>query len=179
MSPGRRRRLGDAERVELQAVYRAHVDAVYAFFAYAGPRGGAEDLTAATFERVVGAWATYDPRLSAPRTWILSIARNLLIDDHRRRRNRDALSLDERPDIAEALEAGGDGVAEDRRALAELAAILAPLGERERQVLALRFAADLTAAEIATVLDLTAANVHQIISRSLRRLRETAAAERS
>jgi DNA-directed RNA polymerase specialized sigma24 family protein len=39
---------------------------------------------------------------------------------------------------------------------------------------ALRYAADLPAAEIAEIVGLSSANVHQILSRSLRRLREAA-----
>jgi RNA polymerase sigma-70 factor, ECF subfamily len=49
---------------------------------------------------------------------------------------------------------------------------LANLEPREREVLALRFAADLSAAEVARHLDLSEANVHQIASRALRRLRD-------
>ena len=46
------------------------------------------------------------------------------------------------------------------------------LSEREREVLALRYGADLTGPEIADLLSLTLANVQQIVSRSLRKLRE-------
>jgi RNA polymerase sigma factor (sigma-70 family) len=54
---------------------------------------------------------------------------------------------------------------------AELADALAELTEREREVLALRFGGDLTGAEIAHVLGLSLANVQQITSRALRKLR--------
>ena len=49
---------------------------------------------------------------------------------------------------------------------------LGELSQRERDVLAMRYGADMTAAEIARALDLSEANVHQINSRALRRLRE-------
>jgi RNA polymerase sigma factor (sigma-70 family) len=49
---------------------------------------------------------------------------------------------------------------------------LGRLEPREREVLALRFAADLPAAEIAQHLGLSEANVHQISSRALRRLHD-------
>ena len=41
------------EDPELRRVYTEHVGAVYAFFAYHGPREVAEDLTSSTFERVI------------------------------------------------------------------------------------------------------------------------------
>jgi DNA-directed RNA polymerase specialized sigma subunit len=46
------------------------------------------------------------------------------------------------------------------------------LNDREREILALRFGGDLSGPQIAELLDLTLANVQQITSRSLRRLRE-------
>jgi RNA polymerase sigma-70 factor (ECF subfamily) len=159
----------------LHRVYREHVDAVYAFFAYAVSAPAAEDLTASTFERVVRAWPRYDSAKAGERTWILAIARNLLTDHYRRSRHRDAVSLDEHPVLLDAF--GAEGGWEDRRLdQAELRTWLNVLGERDREVLALRYAADLPAEDIARLLDLTAANVHQIISRSLRRLRERAEA---
>lgn len=97
------------------------------------------------------------------------IARNLLIDHYRER----------------SPETGNVPIAEvDPRALPthhgtmptlgldpELAEALDALAEREREILALRYGADLTGPEIAQLTGLTLANVQQIISRSLRRLR--------
>lgn len=157
---------------ELRRVYRTHVSSVYAFFAYAVPRATAEDLTSATFERVIRAWDGFDPARASERTWILAIARNLLTDHYRRQRHRDALSLDEHPAVADALAQPGDAQREllDRE---EVLGWLAGLPEREREILALRYGADLTAEAIAQLTGLTAANVHQILSRTLRKLRGT------
>ena len=52
-----------------------------------------------------------------------------------------------------------------------LAGALGQLGEREREIVALRFGGDLSGPEIAVLTGLTLANVQQILSRSLRRLR--------
>jgi RNA polymerase sigma factor (sigma-70 family) len=46
------------------------------------------------------------------------------------------------------------------------------LPEREREIIALRFGGDLTGPEIAALTGLSLANVQQILSRSLRPLRE-------
>jgi RNA polymerase sigma factor (sigma-70 family) len=154
---------------ELRRFYREHVDAVYAFFAYSVPRPFAEDLTSATFERVIRSWSSYDRRLGSERTWILTIARNLLTDHYRRQSHRDALSTDERPELVNSLadENGMDPVL----SADALRGLLAPLDDRERAVVALRYGAELSAIEVAAVLGLTPANVHQIASRALRRLR--------
>lgn len=164
----RRRLAGSAE--ELQRVYRDHVDAVYGFLAYSVDRPTAEDLTAATFERVVRSWRRFDRRRGSERTWVLAIARNLLTDHFRAQRHREAVSTDEHPALLDRLVEDPDPL-RGRLTAEELARWLAPLGHREREVLALRYAADLTTDEIAALLGLTAANVQQINSRSLRRLR--------
>lgn len=147
-------------------VYDEHVWRVYGFLAYRlRDQQATEDLTQATFERALRAWSRFDPRRASEGTWLLTIARNLLIDHHRRDRSGLAEPIDERH---EPTVAGP----EDRLAgSSELAAALSHLNDREREVLALRFGGDLTGGEIAELLDLTLANVQQIISRSLRKLR--------
>ena len=164
----RRRLTRTAE--ELPRVYRDHVDAVYAFLAYSVDRATAEDLTAATFERVVRSWKRFDARLGSERTWVLAIARNLLTDHFRSHRRREAVSTDEYPALLDRL-VDDPGPLTERLTAEELGRWLEPLGEREREILALRYAADLSTAEIAELLGLTVANVQQINSRSLRRLR--------
>jgi RNA polymerase sigma factor (sigma-70 family) len=151
-------------------VYEDHVDRLYAFLAYrVADRATAEDLTQLTFERALRAWAQFDPQRGSELTWLVAIARNVLADHFRRAVNRfpaldaDALLDSELPILPgpEAQHAGSP----------ELVAALAQLAEREREVIALRFGGDLDAAGIAHVLGMSPANVHQILSRSLRRLR--------
>jgi RNA polymerase sigma factor (sigma-70 family) len=52
-----------------------------------------------------------------------------------------------------------------------LESALATLSERDREILALRFGGDLTGAQIAGLTGLSLANVQQVLSRALRRLR--------
>jgi RNA polymerase sigma-70 factor (ECF subfamily) len=149
---------------------------VYAFFAYSVSHAAAEDLTSATFEKVVRAWDSYDARKASARTWILAIARNQLTDHYRRAALRDARSLDAEPALIEQLSAPDVAVEiGDREAFRSL---LLDSDERERQIIALRYGAELSANEVADILGLTAANVHQIASRALRRLRQSIEAQR-
>lgn len=157
---------------ELRRVYREHVASVYAFFAYSVSRAHAEDLTSATFEKVIRAWRTFDPAKASERTWILAIARNQLVDHFRRQKHRDAVSIDEHPLVADSL--ASDDLFADHLDRDEVRSWLAALPERERHVLALRYGADLSAREVGAMLDLSEANVHQIMSRTLRRLRTEA-----
>jgi len=147
-------------------VYDEQVWCVYAFLVYrVRDRNLAEDLTQATFERALRAWSRFDPRRATVRTWLLAIARNLLIDHHRRDRSSLMEPIEERhaPTV--------DGPEARFGAAPDLAGALAQLGERDREVLALRFGGDLTGPEIAELMGLSLANVQQILSRSLRKLR--------
>lgn len=148
-------------------VYDDEVWRVYAFIAYrVKSRHDAEDLTQQTFEKALKAWSSFDPERASAGTWLTSIARNLVVDHYRRDRS-DRLEHD--PELLEQIEAPED---EGRFGLdPDLEAALATLSERDREIIALRFGADLTGPEIAELTGLALANVQQILSRSLRKLR--------
>jgi RNA polymerase sigma-70 factor, ECF subfamily len=130
-------------------------------------REEAEDLTQVTFERAFKAWGHFDRRRASARTWLLAIARNLLVDHYRRRDTSPAEADDE-----EALQTHPAPSSDpDLGVSPELENALATLGDRERELIALRFGGDLSGPEIAELTGLTLANVQQILSRSLRRLR--------
>lgn len=154
---------------ELARAYEDNVWAVYGFVGYrVSGREHAEDLTQQTFERALRAWRTFDPERASVRAWLLSIARNLVVDHHRRegrRRHSPAEGLDGHPDLTVAGPEGSLGIDPD------LEVALGRLGERDREILALRFGGDLSGPEIAEMTELSLANVQQILSRSLRKLR--------
>lgn len=155
-----------SEESSFARVYDEHVWRVYGFFAYRlGRRDAAEDLTQATFERALRAWSRFDPLRASESTWLLTIARNLLIDHYRRDRSSLTDPFDE--DLAPVV----PGPEEHLTASPELLSALTRLTERDREVLALRFGGDMSGPEIAKVLNLSLANVQQILSRSLRKLR--------
>lgn len=150
--------------------YDEQVSHVYGFFAYrVNSRADAEDLTQATFERALRAWSRYDAGRAALRTWLLAIARNLLVDHYRNDRSASVEPLDESEAVAKL--GGDDPGVNDLGIAPELERALKRLGGREREVIALRFGGELTGPEIADITGLTLANVHQILSRSLRRIR--------
>jgi RNA polymerase sigma-70 factor (ECF subfamily) len=154
-----------------EAVYDRHAHAVFRFLAYrVGARDVAEDLTQITFEKALRAWARYDPRKASVQTWLIVIARNVLIDHVRGTRPTASLADAAPEELADSDEPalGPSG---------PLGAALASLGQRERELIALRFGADLTGPEIAEVTGLTLANVQQILSRALRKLRVALSAE--
>ena len=168
-SPG----TGPGSRGAFLRAYDAHVDDVYAFFVYrVGNRADAEDLTQAVFERALSAWRRFEPARTRPITWLMAIGRNLLIDWHRRDQARPVSFVG---DLAALERAGPAGAGPEETALGlepEVESALGTLGERERELIALRYGAGLKAPEIAELSGLSVSNVQQILSRSVRRLRE-------
>jgi RNA polymerase sigma factor (sigma-70 family) len=153
----------------VEQLYEQEVWRVYAFFAYrTGSRADAEDLTQATFERAIRAFRRYDPQRASPSTWLLAIAGNLLIDHHRRKTVRRSDPVD--PQVLSELAPAHDPFA-DLGMRPDLATALATLTDRERTFVALRYGADLTGPEIAELTGQSLANVQQILSRTLRKLR--------
>jgi RNA polymerase sigma-70 factor (ECF subfamily) len=149
-------------------VYDEHIWDVYGYLAYRlGSREEAEDLTQSTFERGLRAWSRYDPTRASAKTWLLTIAHNLLVDHYRASRQTDPLA----DDHGEQSGPAHPGPEYDLGLSPELADALLTLTQRDREVIALRFGGDLNGPEIAELLGLSLANVQQILSRSLRRLR--------
>lgn len=156
------------------ACYEEHVWTVYGFFGYrVRSRQKAEDLTQTTFERALRAWDRYDPERASQKTWLLVIARNLLIDESRRNEPAEPARHDPEDQMRGVASDAMDPAAEalDLGLAADLREAIDLLGERERELIALRFGGDMTGPEIAEITGLTLANVQQILSRALRRMR--------
>jgi RNA polymerase sigma-70 factor, ECF subfamily len=151
-------------------IYDEQISSVFGFLGYrVGRREIAEDLTQTTFEKALRAWGRFDPSRASARTWLLAIARNVLIDHYR----RNGAGLEEPIGDDHELAAACGAVPEPEAPgpSPELERALDTLGRRDREVIALRYGGDLNGPEIAELLGLTLANVQQILSRSLRRLR--------
>lgn len=150
------------------SVYVDNLDRVYGFLGYRlRSRHEAEDLTQLVFEKALRSWNRFDPRRASPSTWLIAIARNVLVDHLRRR--RETLMGDDA--VAAALDRGAEAV--EPGISGELGIAMSNLSPREQTVLALRFGADCSGSEIAELMELSTDNAHQILSRALRKLRTT------
>lgn len=135
---------------------------VYAYAAYRlGDGPEAEDVTGETFERALRYRDSFDPRRGDPASWLIGIARRCIADAALRRE----LPTDEPPE--RAIEGHEDGAV--RRI--ELRAAVAQLDERERELVALRYGADLTARQIGELLEMRTNAVEVALHRALAKLR--------
>jgi RNA polymerase sigma-70 factor, ECF subfamily len=152
-----------------EQLYRSNRDDLYAYVAgMLRDRSAAEEVTAAVFERAFRKRRHFDPRRGNPRAWLFGIARNAALDELRHRRRKAELAaepgdLDSHPPDALA-EVGA------RRATVTLA--LAELDPRERELVALKFFAGLSNAEIAAVLGISESNAGTKLHRTITQLRE-------
>ncbi len=134
----------------------------YAYVAYRiGDGPDAEDVTSEAFERALRYRSSFDPRRGDPAAWLIGIARRCIADAALRRET----PTDELPE--RAVEG------HDERSLRrlELRDAVARLDERDRELVALRYGADLTARQIAELLELRTNAVEVALHRALARLR--------
>lgn len=155
--------------VTFDALYRATVSDVFAYVqSLVRERAVAEDVTALTFERAWRRRDAYDARRGSQRAWLFAIARNAALDELRRRKRRATLVGD--PPDPRVPDPGAEPDAAERRA--SVAAGLAALAPRERELIALRFHGGLSTAEVARVLGVSERAAAMRIHRAVTRLRE-------
>ena len=165
----------DARSVQAEpcaAWYEAYGKAVYNYFRFQLiPPDDAEDLTAETFLRAVRASDRYDATRAAVQTWLLTIARNVLIDERRSARVRRRVGVDELRDLAMDEPSPEERMLRREEVGAAMTAMGA-LSNEDRELLSLRYGGELDIAELAELLDVPTGTVRTRLWRALERLRE-------
>ena len=165
------KRANDIADREFTRLYSEHAKPLYAFLSYrTGDSVLAEDMLADTFERVLRARRGFDRRKASERTWIYAIALNCVRDNARR------VAAETRALARVGANGGGDGGLDARLDGLELRDALHDaldaLSDDEREAVSLRFGADLTLADISTVLGEPQSKVEGRVYRGLKKLRE-------
>src|SRR3954465_14716623 len=155
---------------DFDALYREARDDVFAYAAtLLRDRAAAEDVPALAFERAYRRRSSrYDARRGSPRAWLFGIARNAALDELRRRKRVAAAQLPapvSEPDPGAAAE-----LAVQKQAVP---VALGKLGARERELIALKYHAELSNAEIAELIGVSVTNAGTLVHRAMNKLRET------
>jgi RNA polymerase sigma factor (sigma-70 family) len=138
---------------------------LYAYVAYRiGPGAGAEDVASETIERALRYRASYDHRKGSPAAWLAGIAARVMVDVARANAGRTVSEPEQHQPPIEDF----SGAALTRL---DLQSAMGLLDERSRELLALRYGADLKAREIADLLEMRTNAVEVALSRALGRLR--------
>ncbi len=127
----------------------------------------AEDATALAFERAYRKRRRFDPSRGSGRAWVFGIARNAALDELRKRK-RTAGMFSEPAEAETTPTTDVDPLGERRTALRQA---MSKLGDRDRELIALRFFADLSHTEIAEVLGISATNAATRLHRAIDKLR--------
>lgn len=137
---------------------------VYAYVAYRmGPGPDAEDVTSEVFERALRYRDSYDPKRGEPTAWLIGIARRCVNGVY-----HDPPSSPD--DVADRP--APDDVAEQAVRRLSLADAVSTLGQRDRELIALRYGADLSGREIGEILEMSANAVDVAVHRAVERLRQ-------
>jgi RNA polymerase sigma-70 factor (ECF subfamily) len=138
---------------------------IYSYVAYRlGDGPEAEDVTSEVFERALRYRSSYDEARGNPLQWLLGIARNCIEDARASRTATEPLEDADRLSPAD--------VERDVTRRLDLSAAIDRLDERARDLLALRYGADLTARQIAGILGVKTNAVEVALHRTLARLRD-------
>jgi RNA polymerase sigma factor (sigma-70 family) len=137
---------------------------VYQYVSYrVGDGAEAEDITSEVFERALRYRHSYDPSRGEPAGWLIGIARRCIAGA------AGPLVVD--PARAERVVPAR--MEESVQQRLTLKAALATLSERDQEMLALRYGADLSAKQIALLLELKVNAVEVGLHRALGRLRDS------
>lgn len=155
---------------DLDALYRAHVRAVFGFiYSRVGNREAAEDLTSEVFVRAL---AHLDPTREERSivAWLFRVARNAINDYWREGHSAQVIALDN-VRLARGIAAPPD-LARQEQTARRATALLQQLPENYRTVLTHRLIEGLSVAETARQMGTTEGNVKVLQYRALKRAAE-------
>jgi RNA polymerase sigma-70 factor (ECF subfamily) len=148
------------------ALYVLYAERVFRFlYSRVGLRAEAEDLTAQTFLAAMEAFPRYRHRGHFA-AWLFSIARNKTNDHFRR--GKPHAELDEIAEMAGEYDLFAEVISREQRDA--LRSQLSQLREDEREILQLRYVAELSFAEISSLLGRSEDAVKKSLYRSIERL---------
>lgn len=160
---------GDAEA--FAALFDLYHVRVYRYIANRVQRpADAEDLTQVVFVKVLEALPRYEARGVPFGGWLFRLARNVVIDFTRTRREHAGLDTAvERP----SGHRGPDEEAVTRSDIEAMRAALSALTEEQREVVSLRFFAGLTSREVAVAMNRQEGTIRGLQFRAIAALRRT------
>ena len=152
--------------------YEAYGEPVYRYLRFHLPSPDiAEDLTAEVFLRALKAFERFDATAGSPRPWLFRIAQNALRDYQRQANRRRTLPITAMWDLE------CDAPSPEERVLwqeevAQLLTAMESLPGRDREIIGLCYASELSIAEAGEILGLTATATRTRLWRALARLRK-------
>lgn len=153
-------------------IFDRYYQRIYNYLYYrAGNASDAEELASQVFEQVIGKIHSYSPERAPFEVWLFTMARNVFNDHYRRQKRRHTVSFDHAADLV-SNQPSPEENAINMEIRSELIRAIQALPERERNIIAMKFAGGLKNQEIARLTGLSESNVGVIVYRSLHNLRD-------
>lgn len=162
----------DAE--QLAHIYENNYKRVYNYISYRiNNHHNTEDMVSTVFEKVVMCYDAYRPGSSPLESWIITIAKNVVADYFRGiKRGHNIFSpLDSAVELIFPAKQPDEicVLQEENRQLIQA---LNKLSEKERNLVAMKYAGDLKNNEIARIMSMSESNVGVVLHRALRKMRK-------
>lgn len=159
------------DKAEFEAIYNNYHKRVFNYISYRlNDHHMVEELVSEVFERVIKKYHTFDPSKSVFEAWIIGIAKNCIADYFRAAKKNKVIPLDHFEDSISGSRAPEEIIVKNEDNYLLIKA-LSTLKERERNLIAMKYAAELKNAEIAQVLGISESNVKVILFRTQKKLR--------
>ncbi|NPV91661.1 MAG: sigma-70 family RNA polymerase sigma factor [Firmicutes bacterium] len=152
-------------------IFDLYYSRIYNYMHYrSGSTDDAEELTSQVFEKILKKLGSFNPEKAPFEVWIFTIARNSVNDYYRCRNRWRWFSLESVPDQVSPQPSPEEAALKNEDQV-RLRAALRSLGDRERDIIAMKFAGGLKNREIARLTGLSESNVGVVIYRTLHQLR--------
>jgi RNA polymerase sigma-70 factor (ECF subfamily) len=155
-------------------LYERYLPRVYRYLSARVAAEDAADLMQAVFLKAFDALPGFKGKAGSTSfaAWLFRIARNAVIDAHRRRRPATGLDVTQVTGVVSSVEGPESAVLRSER-LQRLRLLVAGLDPAKRDLLALRFAAGLSSREIGGLVGKNEAAVKKQLSRIIAQLKES------
>ncbi|MEW6033399.1 MAG: sigma-70 family RNA polymerase sigma factor [Chloroflexota bacterium] len=139
---------GDSDAFSM--LYEGHFDKVYRYMSLrVGDRAEAEDMTQQVFVKAFEALPAFKWRGAPFASWLFRIAHNQVVDRQRRRGKQVTTSLEE---VTAVSGDDPEGMVETRMSVEQVVAATRRLTPAQREVIGLRFGAEMSTSEVARVM---------------------------
>jgi RNA polymerase sigma-70 factor (ECF subfamily) len=154
-------------------LYDRYFSRVYNYLRYrCSDAAEADDLTAQVFLKALVNLDKYDPEKAPFDTWLFTIARNLLNDNFRKKRHYYVVDIEDVEHILSHSNRPLEEKIEHNEEKYRLLECIKTLTTRHRDLIALKFGANMTNRDIAKITGLSEQNVGVILHRGIKKLRK-------
>lgn len=144
------RRAKQHDQTAFARLYEAHFDRIYRYVTLRiGDRTEAEDMTQQVFVNALQSISSFNWQGAPFAAWLFRIAHNQVVDYFRKRQKRAAAPLDESLLVSDS---NPQQMVEHSLDIKQLLSATRQLTEAQREVISLRFASELSTAEVARIM---------------------------